>query len=591
MSETDRATQEAVFENFRQGALKADSAQTLITSRNPQDIAALIGSFRSRNPYQTTVIFTEFLTQNIWSQTFAPEIIETLGIALQNQPGEAEQQPTTQDIQKQALHNFFSTLTNRIPEITKTPHGEDELISQTYSFLNRNRRLTQDAQPFIEKLLEKNIKGAEILRIVGDLYDCDRTIEIVSNYLNSESIWKPYTQEDTLKLVGNKLHEAPGELTEETKNLVARVLKRTQEQLPSLTQSTSSKKSLLDGLTYLLQSKPEISSLAENVIVELITSSPMLSPEITALVSNYLPFDNALMVVNRVVHSESTFVTWHSINMLNAINTQLESRDINRPGILTEKEVDQLKEIATGLIRHIPRIIEQPANAKFFNDELQQLSKNSEVAPLVQDLKQKFNAVASEIIQAYVARYLPHVRPEEVAQIIAEDRISETLESLKRFDSLYKIASSLRPDQQQQFLRTMNDRLQEQNAEPFMNLLETIFEIHESSGLRGALEIRGIGQFSLIDNLNYLLNDESIYVLLDTLLDNPDSYRFQIGLILSQVNLTNLPDKVKAKIKPTLTDTEMQLLPEHGRWWLCGAAEPRLVQSLQDNAILLINNF
>jgi hypothetical protein len=136
----------------------------------------------------------------------------------------------------------------------------------------------------------------------------------------------------------------------------------------------------------------------------------------------------------------------------------------------------------------------------------------------------------------------------------------------------------------------MNDRLQEQNAEPFMNLLETIFEIHESSGLRGALEIRGIGQFSLIDNLNYLLNDESIYVLLDTLLDNPDSYRFQIGLILSQVNLTNLPDKVKAKIKPTLTDTEMQLLPEHGRWWLCGAAEPRLVQSLQDNAILLINN-
>jgi hypothetical protein len=71
--------------------------------------------------------------------------------------------------------------------------------------------------------------------------------------------------------------------------------------------------------------------------------------------------------------------------------------------------------------------------------------------------------------------------------------------------------------------------------------------------------------------------------------DNPAEYRFQLGALLTQIPVNQLPSSIGEKLKPVITDAELKLKSEHGTWWLCGQAEPRLRLALADGAVMLVN--
>ena len=55
--------------------------------------------------------------------------------------------------------------------------------------------------------------------------------------------------------------------------------------------------------------------------------------------------------------------------------------------------------------------------------------------------------------------------------------------------------------------------------------------------------------------------------------DNPEEYRFQLGALLTQIPVNQLPESIGEKLKSIVTDAELKLKNLNtGEWWLCGAA-------------------
>lgn len=131
------------------------------------------------------------------------------------------------------------------------------------------------------------------------------------------------------------------------------------------------------------------------------------------------------------------------------------------------------------------------------------------------------------------------------------------------------------------FMQTPEEKLVNKN----MEAMEAIFIHEDTSDLGGELERDKIK----ISELPKLLNNDAIYSLLDGMLDNRDKYRFQIGALLTQLTLTELPDNIKEELKTVTSDYEFRIELGHDFWYLCPEAETRLLTSLRNNSLLLVN--
>mgnify|MGYP000267581228 CR=1 FL=1 len=88
-----------------------------------------------------------------------------------------------------------------------------------------------------------------------------------------------------------------------------------------------------------------------------------------------------------------------------------------------------------------------------------------------------------------------------------------------------------------------------------------------------------------------IMSDSAVTKLIDIMANEPDRYKFQLGVLLSQVPFDRLPESLTQKLKPVLANLEFQIKVGHESWWLCGEAEPRLVDSIHNRAAVLVNGF
>ncbi len=124
------------------------------------------------------------------------------------------------------------------------------------------------------------------------------------------------------------------------------------------------------------------------------------------------------------------------------------------------------------------------------------------------------------------------------------------------------------------------------NNQELLILLNFLFMNHASDDLESDL------CFSYgfeLERVAEQLNNEFVLTLLDFLLDDPKTHRFQIGIILTAVKLNNLPSNIMQKLQPQLTDLEIELRPSNNAWYLCGSSETHFERSLADSALLMVN--
>lgn len=77
---------------------------------------------------------------------------------------------------------------------------------------------------------------------------------------------------------------------------------------------------------------------------------------------------------------------------------------------------------------------------------------------------------------------------------------------------------------------------------------------------------------------------------LGDILIEPEKFTFQIGVLLSCIPIYKLPLEVRQKIETVETQFQMKVEVGHDAWNLCDSAEPKLWESLHNNAFVVVND-
>jgi hypothetical protein len=117
-------------------------------------------------------------------------------------------------------------------------------------------------------------------------------------------------------------------------------------------------------------------------------------------------------------------------------------------------------------------------------------------------------------------------------------------------------------------------------------LLEELFTHTESDDVQDGMKKSAINP----THLPSLLNDRIMYDMLAIMLQNPDDFRFQIGAMLSQMTYFVLPNEVKARLEPIVSQYEFRIEMGHKGWFLCSDAEPRLLAAMKKKVVVDVND-
>ncbi|MCK9351612.1 MAG: hypothetical protein WCT49_01240 [Candidatus Paceibacterota bacterium] len=71
---------------------------------------------------------------------------------------------------------------------------------------------------------------------------------------------------------------------------------------------------------------------------------------------------------------------------------------------------------------------------------------------------------------------------------------------------------------------------------------------------------------------------------------NIEKHRFHIGMLLSMIPFSELPPETRVALRPVVSSFEQTIKPGHTGWYLCPEAEPLLVESLANDAVVLVND-
>jgi hypothetical protein len=204
---------------------------------------------------------------------------------------------------------------------------------------------------------------------------------------------------------------------------------------------------------------------------------------------------------------------------------------------------------------------------------------------MAETLVKKVGQLPTETLIDRVATYAPTTPIEHVAEIIQTGRTREVVSGIDRYRFLSEVLSEIPQEQRPSIIEGLDRYTQSPDGRNRVQLLNAIFSNTSSDNLGTNLSRVGID----LQQLPQVLNDEAVLNLVSVMLDKPAQYRFQLGTILSQIPLTNIPETLKLKLKPIISDNELKIKLGHGHWWLCGEAEPRLERSIRNQAVVLVN--
>jgi hypothetical protein len=144
--------------------------------------------------------------------------------------------------------------------------------------------------------------------------------------------------------------------------------------------------------------------------------------------------------------------------------------------------------------------------------------------------------------------------------------------------------SDIPEDELTALLGKVEGSLSDSTGQDRAKLVSALFNSSESSGFTSGVRRAGLN----LAQLPELILDEGMFSLVSAMLAHPDKYRMQLGIILSQVNLDQIPEELKERLKPHMSGLEFSVETSHGSWYLCSAAEPRLAKSVEESAVMAI---
>lgn len=221
------------------------------------------------------------------------------------------------------------------------------------------------------------------------------------------------------------------------------------------------------------------------------------------------------------------------------------------------------------------------------------VSQNPEMSEFTQELSEKMGKEANEELINRVATYAPNTPAQQIQVVIDEgaECVAAVTLSLDRYYSLNQVLQSLPEETRQSLVEGFARSLagDDELAGARMLILEDIASAGSSVELRMDNTLQQLN--IRLDQLPDIMSNSAVTNLLAIMADDPDKYKFQIGVLLSQIPIDKLPDPLTQKLKPTLTNLEFKINVGQGNWWLCGRAEPRLINCLRNGAAVLVNGF
>ena len=262
---------------------------------------------------------------------------------------------------------------------------------------------------------------------------------------------------------------------------------------------------------------------------------------------------------------------------------------VSPEGTYTPSETDRQQ--VSDLFAAIQENIDWMGNNSYRRQNLSEglhglLNQNPEFKDLGEKLIVEVDRGIPERLINQVAYIAPETPVAEIQRMIDRGTAREVATGIERFRFISRILAKLPDDRRQ----VVQDRLNQSFANSpdtarRAGILGALFETTQSQYLAG--QLRRVG--ATLEDVPEIFADDAIVEIISIMADNPAEYRFQLGALLTQISVNQLPESIGKKLKPIITDAELKLKSENGTWWLCGMAEPRLKNAIRDGALMLVN--
>jgi len=501
-----------------------------------------------------------------------------------------------------AVADFFSGLREMLPRIQ--PGDRDLYVTSLHNLLRRNQELSVMAADLIGNLLiqaDNSDRFRESLYLTGHLplREVATVLARVTreNHSNAATLYIDDVISTLRRSLIQQHNRQSNSFTAEETAAVADFFSGLREMLPFIQRNNHEKwvTSAFEELhREVLNRNQELSVMAAGFIGDLLITRDYDLLRRHIGFTDRLPLREAATVLARMtrenVSHNAALCVDEAITTLDA-NLNRQRGEDGAPLSLTAEETAAVADFFSGLREMLPRIRENNYWAGIAFPVNTLLGNHPELASLASDLVTEIWITPAEDLTKELLKLAPELPRSEIAQLISGggEETVELLQTLRQLnflnESLLDISSAERRDR----LKRLSQLSKGKHGQVRMRIITHIFQ-QENSQNQSFLSMLNEEQPDFdIRELPEVFNDQAIYDLISVLADNPQVNKFQLALLLSQTSLTHMPQDLRGKLKPIIADVDFKIKPEHGGWWLCNMAEPRLATSMENTAVVLVN--
>lgn len=573
----------------------------LFNTGNQNHVAAALEIIKDAMPIResaTALVEYTRLWFTIDSAYMINNAVDCLGEVIMRRKGESSDGLLLSDEENSALSSFFTRIHEMMPHALGFGDGQ-YTGSYLHSLINRHPELSTLAIDLVHDLFSSRNTDhiVDAIQIVHDRMPFREAVQTLSSFLqNQRDRGHGLVAENIDHIVDafntalsrNRTTDGILSFSEADNQIINRFFGRLGNILPGVRRYEHGED--LTGAVYrLLVKNPE---LIPNSL-ELISFYLLLSPDRVGLHDAFRIVGDCFNVeqaANALTHfireNPSSEAVFQMGDAIDALGNVLERRKVG--GKLTPGEAERINRFFRSLANCITRVRRQEEALQRLKISFHTLiTENPELSELDPGgLVEKIGRLAAETLIEQVSVQAPAMPVTEVAHIIQTRRAAEVSSSINRYNFLSDIFSKLQWDDSISFMREIDAYFKDGEGNKRLLLLREIFSKVSSSDLGAVLTQAHIR----LSELPQILNDQTIIHLVEFMLDDPERYKFQLGSILSQIPLANIPKNLQTRLLSATSDSEFKVKMYNGGWWLCSSAEPRLARSVTNQAVVLVNS-
>jgi len=323
---------------------------------------------------------------------------------------------------------------------------------------------------------------------------------------------------------------------------------------------------MMAGFSDVMATHPELSSSIPSIISEGFLNNP--EPKGIDILSFLGDIEFVSKTMVNLLSSDTSWAgTFLIDNMFVSVSESLgkakAGRNAEGEHTLSEKEFSSVSDFLLAAGRLLPDTIARGQGVLLKKGLTLFLSKHPE-----------FEKTAEKLIEG--TKNIPFSeKGEEEKKEISEE---EKKRLFGNFDFLGDLLLDLPENERKKFLKRLEGGMEFYHAKVLKQIFRTPTGISEKLAEMPQMDILDMAQLDVISELIALA------------VKNIEKYRFQIGVLLSLVPFSDLPPETRIALRPVVSSLEQTIKPGHTGWYLCPEAEKRLVDSLADDAVVLVND-